>query len=95
MEILILHLLSNHDQYGYELIENLNRIFVVNGNSVYPFLHRFHKQKFVETYLEESPAGAPRKYYKMTEKGRSYYLTLISSFCDLAKELGLERKQDK
>lgn len=94
MEILILNQLDKRNQYGYELIENLNGIFDVSGNSVYPILHRFHKDGYVESYLEESPSGAPRKYYKLTPDGHSYYSSLVKNFVRLIDELGL-RKEEK
>lgn len=37
-------------------------------------LNRFKKDGLVDTYLAESHNGPPRKYYKITEAGRTEYI---------------------
>ena len=36
----------------------------------YPLMRRMQSEGLVATYLEESPSGPPRKYYRITEIGR-------------------------
>jgi len=76
IELCVLSVLVEKDMYGYLIINKLSSFIDVNENTIYPILRRLTKEDYFETYLEESNEGAPRKYYKMTEKGFIYYLEL-------------------
>lgn len=76
IELCVLSVLVEKDMYGYLIINQLSDFIDVNENTIYPILRRLTKEDYFETYLEESNEGAPRKYYKMTEKGFIYYLQL-------------------
>ncbi len=76
IELCVLSVLVEKDLYGYLIINQLSDFIDVNENTIYPILRRLTKKDYFETYLEESDEGAPRKYYKMTEKGFIYYLQL-------------------
>ena len=76
IELCVLSVLVEKDMYGYLIINQLSDFIDVNENTIYPILRRLTKEDYFETYLEESNEGAPRKYYKMTEKGFTYYLQL-------------------
>lgn len=76
IELCVLSVLVEKDMYGYLIINQLSGFIDVNENTIYPILRRLTKEDYFETYLEESNEGAPRKYYKMTEKGFIYYLRL-------------------
>ncbi|MBU1093203.1 MAG: PadR family transcriptional regulator [Firmicutes bacterium] len=76
IELCVLSVLVEKDMYGYLIINQLSDFIDVNENTIYPILRRLTKEDYFETYLEESNEGAPRKYYKMTEKGFIYYLRL-------------------
>ncbi len=74
LEICVLALLAEDDQYGYAIINTLSEHIDVGENTVYPILRRLTKDAHAETYLKESTSGAPRKYYAMTKKGFSHYV---------------------
>jgi PadR family transcriptional regulator, regulatory protein PadR len=76
LELCVLSLLVNRELYGYLIIDELSEHIDVSENSIYPILRRLTKDGYFETYLKESSQGAPRKYYRMTEKGFVYYLEL-------------------
>src|SRR3546814_11743617 len=38
--------------------------------TIYPLMRRMQSEGLVTTYLEESPSGPSRKYYRITETGR-------------------------
>lgn len=76
VELCVLSELVQEDMYGYSIIKNISEHIDVNENTVYPILRRLTKEGYFETYLKESSHGAPRKYYKVTEKGFNYYLEL-------------------
>lgn len=73
--LLILSLLSDGDKYGYEMAEELARksdhTFVLKEGTLYPLLHTLEKDKLVTSYTKETDSGRQRKYYKLTDEGRS------------------------
>lgn len=80
VELCVLSELVSEDMYGYKIISNISEHLDVNENTIYPILRRLTKEDYFTTYLEESDLGAPRKYYKMTEKGFNYFLQLRDSW---------------
>jgi PadR family transcriptional regulator, regulatory protein PadR len=76
IELCVLSILVEEDNYGYEIISKLSQHIDVSENTIYPILRRLTSEDYFKTYLQESNEGAPRKYYSMTEKGFIYYLTL-------------------
>lgn len=76
IELCVLSELVQQDMYGYLIISNIALHLDVNENTIYPILRRLTNDGYFTTYLEESNIGAPRKYYKVTEKGFEYYLQL-------------------
>jgi PadR family transcriptional regulator PadR len=71
LELCVLSLLKRDDKYGYELIAEISKGIEISEGTIYPLLRRLKNEGYVETYLEESSEGPPRKYYKLTEKGES------------------------
>ncbi len=61
--------------YGYKLIRKLNKATCEKlrfpEGTVYPILRYLQTQLFLTSFLEESPNGAPRKYYAITEEGKA------------------------
>jgi len=80
VELCVLTELILEDMYGYRIINNISKEIDVNENTIYPILRRLTKEGYFTTYLVESNQGAPRKYYKVTEKGFNYYLELRDSW---------------
>ena len=74
MGMLLLSLLSRRDMYGYEMIEELrlrsNRAFELKAGTLYPLLHTLEAQGCVTAYDGEA-AGRVRRYYRITQGGRS------------------------
>jgi PadR family transcriptional regulator PadR len=71
LELCVLSLLKRDDKYGYELIAEISKGIEISEGTIYPLLRRLKNEGYVETYLEESSEGPPRKYYRLTEKGES------------------------
>ena len=73
-DMLILKLLTEEDKYVYQITRDLeeksNGVFKVSKVSLYIPLNRMAQRHFVE----EMPikGGRYRKYYRITETGRSY-----------------------
>ncbi len=73
MEIVVLSMLRRKDFYGYELVTEISKYIEMSEGTIYPLLNRFKKDGLVDTYLAESHNGPPRKYYRITDAGRSEY----------------------
>jgi len=80
LELCVLALTAWHDRYGYELAVAISSKFEVAVGSVYPLLNRLTQDGYFSTYLQESPEGPPRKYYKLTPQGHAHLNQLISEW---------------
>ena len=73
--MLLLALLNDRDMYGYEMVEELARrsddTFRLKEGTLYPLLHTLEKERCVESYTSQTPAGRERKYYRLTDFGRA------------------------
>ncbi len=76
LELCVLSLLDKRDFYGYELVDHICKYINISEGTIYPLLRRLKTEGYVTTYLEESQEGPPRKYYKLTEKGKEAYKEL-------------------
>ena len=73
LELCVLALLSSHDSYAYEIASRLAEGIDMGEGTIYPLMRRMQSDGLVETYLGESSAGPPRKYYKLTEAGKESF----------------------
>lgn len=73
LELCVLSLLHRADFYGYELVEKISKFINISEGTIYPLLRRFRTEGYVTTYLEESQEGPPRKYYKLTDRGKEVF----------------------
>jgi PadR family transcriptional regulator PadR len=73
IEYCVLALLRDQDRYGLELARTLAEAdgLVTSEGTVYPLLTRLRQEGLLESTWEESPAGPPRRYYRITRDGRS------------------------
>ncbi|WP_223643024.1 PadR family transcriptional regulator [Planococcus sp. 4-30] len=72
LNLCVLVLLDKQDRYGYELVQKISNQISISEGAVYPLLRRLTKEGYFNTYLQESSEGPPRKYYSLTELGRTY-----------------------
>lgn len=84
LELCILSILSRGESYTSDLISKLKeaKMIVVEG-TLYPMLTRQKNAGLLSYRWEESPQGPPRKYYALTEKGRTYLTELDTSWNEL------------
>jgi PadR family transcriptional regulator, regulatory protein PadR len=84
LEYCILSILANNDAYASDIIKELKdaRMIVVEG-TLYPLLTRQKNSGLLSYRWEESQQGPPRKYYTLTEKGKSFLAELDNSWQDL------------
>jgi len=75
LELIVLHLLSHGEAYGYEIVtaltERTNGGLEVTDGTLYPVLYRLERAGFVAVRWETPQRGVPRKYYRLTEAGQA------------------------
>src|SRR5689334_22852295 len=84
LELCVLAVLSQADRYGYELVEMISRHIDITEGTIYPLLRRCLNDEWFETYLKESDQGPPRKYYRITQKGRDVYQEMRNEWDEYA-----------
>ena len=88
LEYCILSILAKKDLYTSDIIGALkeNDLIVVEG-TLYPLLTRQKNAGLLNYRWEESTQGPPRKYYGLTEIGRTYLKELDESWDALIKSV--------
>ncbi|MCS7197700.1 MAG: PadR family transcriptional regulator [Candidatus Bipolaricaulota bacterium] len=89
LEFAIMLLLEESPKYGLELIQTLEEIpgLVTKEGTVYPLLNRLKNDGLLEAEWVESPEGPPRKYYRLTRKGRQQLAEMRRYWHTLARSL--------
>ena len=76
VELLILHMLSERDMYGYEIKEALairtNNAFLMKEGSLYGPLYRMQSRGIITSRKEIVVNKRFRMYYMLTDHGREY-----------------------
>lgn len=84
--LLVLSVLERGDLYGYAIIRELEarseKVFSMKEGTLYPILHALESEGFVESYWEETDSNRRRRYYKITESGRSELLRQTEEFTE-------------
>lgn len=84
IDILILSVLSQSDNYGYEISKivklKTEGSFEILEATMYLSLKRLEKQQAIDFYWGDESGGGRRKYYKITELGRDQLLQLIQDW---------------
>jgi PadR family transcriptional regulator PadR len=73
IDILILSVLSERDNYGYEIsriIKARTEGFEILEATMYLALKRLEKQQAIDFYWGDESGGGRRKYFKITEFGK-------------------------
>lgn len=83
LELCVLSMLKQDDQYGYDVASKLSQSIDVADGSIYLVLRRLKQDEYVSSYLEESSGGPPRKYYVITRKGEEFLDQLIAEWNQL------------
>lgn len=88
LEYCILSVLSRNSCYASDIIKELKEaeVIVVEG-TLYPLLTREKNAGLLSYRWEESPQGPPRKYYELTDQGRSYLSDLDNSWMELVESV--------
>lgn len=72
LEFLILKIVSADKVYVADMMKRLAETdFATQEGTLYPLLSKLRREELVDYEWQESESGPPRKYYKLTAKGKS------------------------
>lgn len=71
VELCVMGALTDGEAYGYEILQRLSDAdgLAISESTVYPILARLAREGMVKVRVAPSPAGPPRRYYRLTESG--------------------------
>ena len=92
LEFLLLKIIAAGKVYAADILGKLRETeFATQEGTLYPLLSKMRREGLLDYEWQESDAGPPRKYYKLTPKGREQ-LREISDYWQkingTVKELG-------
>ncbi len=87
LELAVMGLLYQEEHYGYSLVKALaaGGDLSLKEGTIYPILQRMTREGMVRGEWVESSQGPPRKYYRLTQLGRTTYESLVQEFSRLVK----------
>lgn len=93
LDTIILKLLSEQDEmYGYEITQKVKAItsgeMQLTEGALYPALHRLEGKGILTTEVR-SIGNRMRKYYKLTETGKTEVTTQLSAMADFINSINL------
>lgn len=72
--IAVMKLLQPGEKYGYELVKLLEQrtdgLLTMGQSTLYPMLYNLEAKGLIASRIEDSAEGRPRKYYRLTGKGK-------------------------
>lgn len=97
LEYCVLLAISGGETYASDILTELkeHELIVVEG-TLYPLLSRLKNEELLEYDWQESKAGPPRKYYRLTAKGKGVLEKLTQTWKELsASIISLIKKNKK
>ncbi len=74
-------------QYGYWLVQKLEeKKSVIEAGTLYPLLRRLEKQELLVSEWD-TQESRPRKYYRISEKGKQIYNQLKAEWLSLSAQM--------
>ena len=86
LELVVLKVIAASKVYAADILQILAQgEFATQEGTLYPLLSRLRREGAVEYEWVESEAGPPRKYYRLTPKGKEQLAALNGYWEDLSK----------
>ncbi len=77
IDTIILKLLDHEDMYGYQICKTIHAnsegAYELKEATMYSSLKRLESDTCIMSYWGDESQGGRRKYYKITERGRTVY----------------------
>lgn len=75
LEFAVLKIIAAREVYAADILLQLGKTeFASQEGTLYPLLSKMRREGWVEYDWKESEAGPPRKYYRLTERGRTHLI---------------------
>jgi DNA-binding PadR family transcriptional regulator len=76
-QTIILSNLLEQDSYGYQInkdiLEKTNNLYELKEATLYSAFRRLEQEGYISSYWGDEGTGARRRYYMITDEGRSAY----------------------
>lgn len=76
-ELLVLHMLSENDKYGYEITHafetKTDGVYTMAEGTLYPILYKLEDAGYISGYSVKVGVRRMRKFYHLEEAGRARY----------------------
>jgi PadR family transcriptional regulator, regulatory protein PadR len=97
VELCVLAALAEDEAYGYQLLQRLAGVegLAITESTVYPILSRLTDDGLLAVRAALSPAGPPRRYYRLTPLGRARLREMAGYWRDLQTSVDLLLKHVK
>lgn len=94
LELCVLSIVCESDCYGYELVNRISECMQVTEGTIYPLMKRLKDAGVIDSYIVESQEGPPRKYYTITESGRTETERLSNEWFEFVESVNRLLKGD-
>lgn len=88
--VAVLKVLERREMYGYELVDALAQksdgVLSMGQSTLYPLLHNLEAKGLVASRWEEADPR-PRKYYRLTDKGRKRLAAAAKEWRELTQAM--------
>ncbi|MDR3377168.1 MAG: PadR family transcriptional regulator [Verrucomicrobiae bacterium] len=92
LEFLVLQIIAAEKVYVADILKQLSTTqFATQEGTLYPLLSKMRREELLDYEWQESEAGPPRKYYKLTPKGQEQLRDTLQYWMeinDTVKRLG-------
>ncbi|MBX2852907.1 MAG: PadR family transcriptional regulator [Phycisphaeraceae bacterium] len=88
----VMTLLQNGEMYGYEMVKTLAKrtdgVLDLGQSTLYPMLYNLEAKGLIKSRMDKADTGRPRKYYRLTGKGKRRLAKDTSQWEALSVALG-------
>lgn len=93
VSLVLLAVLAGSDEplYGYQIAKRLQQsggaLFSDKQSALYPVLRNLHSAGLLDSHVEPSIAGPPRRYYRITAQGRAVFKDWVATWDDTRRSV--------
>lgn len=88
LEFAVLSIIAERSVYAADILQALQKTeWVTQEGTLYPLLSKLRREELLEYEWKESIAGPPRKYYRLSKKGRDQLAETKKYFNNLVESI--------
>jgi PadR family transcriptional regulator PadR len=84
LDACVLAVLERGESYGYQMVKDIKTFIDITESTLYPILKRLENANMLTVFTQEHN-GRLRKYYKITDEGRSHITQLLNEWEEVVK----------